>query len=90
MPHKRGSNLLTGATGGALLLLGGAILASYVVDVRANRVIVNGGACILFGVVLLWWTFGEDKNWGMGFETVTMTVAVVTAVIAILTLNVAS
>ncbi|PJG53793.1 hypothetical protein CVM73_18950 [Bradyrhizobium forestalis] len=69
--------------------MGIAILGSFVVDVRAHRVVVNGGACILFGLVLLWWTFGENESWGIGFETVTMTVTVVTAVIAILALNVA-
>jgi len=84
--HRRGSNLLTRATGAALLIFGIAILA-YPLDIRAHRVIVNGGACILFGLVLLWWTYGEGREWGVGFETVTMTVAVVTAVIAILALN---
>ncbi|MBH5370960.1 hypothetical protein [Bradyrhizobium glycinis] len=92
--HKTGSNILTIMTGGALLLLGAAILVSFfvfgvIVDLRAYRVGVNGCACILFGLVLLWWAFGEGSDWGIGFETVTMTVAVVAAVIAILTLNVA-
>ncbi|SFQ05044.1 hypothetical protein SAMN05216330_11445 [Bradyrhizobium sp. Ghvi] len=89
MPRKRGSNFLTGGTALALLTLGIVIFASGAVDIRSNRVIVNGGACVLFGLVLLWWTFGEGRDWGIGFETVTMTVAVVTAVIAILALNVA-
>jgi len=89
MPHKRGSNLLTGGTALALLILGTVIFASGAVDIRANRVIVNGGACVVFGLVLLWWTVGEGSDWGIGFETVTMTVAVLTAVIAILALNVA-
>jgi hypothetical protein len=93
--RKKGSSILAGAVGIALLILGGAILAPMIVDVgtidiRAHRVVVNGGACVLFGLVLLWWAVTEGKDWGIGFETVTMTVAVVTAVIAILTLNVAA
>ncbi|MCP1846828.1 MULTISPECIES: hypothetical protein [unclassified Bradyrhizobium] len=86
--RKDGSFALTVITGSALLILGIAILTSYIVDIRAHRAFVNGGACILFGSILLWWAFSEGKNWGIGFETVTMTVAVVTAVIAILALNV--
>jgi hypothetical protein len=88
MPDRKcGSIVLTAATGAALLGLGITILASVVVDLRAHRTAVNGGACLLFGTILLWWTFSEGKRWGIGFETVTMTVAVVTAVIAILALT---
>ncbi|MGY0575936.1 hypothetical protein ACTGJ9_036975 [Bradyrhizobium sp. RDM12] len=89
MPHRRGSNFLTAVTGVSLLILGIVIFTTHAIDIRANRVIVNGGACILFGLVLLWWTYGEGSEWGIGFEAVTMTVAVVTAVIAILALNAA-
>jgi len=85
--RKTGSNVLTAVTGVALLALGFAILGSIIVDLKAHRLAVNGGACILFGVILLWWAFSAGKDWGIGFETVTMTVGVVTAVIAILTLT---
>jgi hypothetical protein len=89
MPRKGGSNVLTGATGGALLILGLAILASFVVDIRANRVIVNGGGCILLDWFFCGGPLLKTIGWGIGFETVTMTVTVVTAVIAILALNAA-
>ena len=81
--RKRGSNVLAGTTGIALLALGGLISSKVVISLKAHPEIVNGGACILFGFVLLWWTFSEEKKWGIGFETVGMTAAVVTAVIAI-------
>jgi len=85
--RKCGSNVLAGLTGVSLLTLGCLILGRvFVVDLKAHPEIVNGGACILFGFVLLWWTFSEGKRWGIGFETVGMTVGIVTAVVAILTL----
>jgi hypothetical protein len=85
--RKTGSMVLTAVTGVALVVLGLAIFGSFIVDLKAYRLTVNGGACVLFGLVLLWWAFSEEKDWGVGFETVTMTVGTITAVIAILTLT---
>jgi hypothetical protein len=86
--RKCGSNVLAGITGVALLALGSLILGRvFAINLKAHPEFVNGGACILFGVVLSWWTLSEGKRWGIGFETVGMTVGVVTAVIAILTLT---
>jgi hypothetical protein len=85
--HKSGSNVLTAATGVVLIALGIAIFGSVVVDLKAHPIAVNGGACILFGAILLWWVLGEGKDWGIGFESVGMTVGVVTAAIAILALT---
>lgn len=83
--RKLGSMVLTAITGAALVVLGAAIAGSYVGDLKAHRAAVNAGACIVFGVLLLWWTVSEKKTWGIGFETVGMTVGVIAAVIAILT-----
>ncbi len=43
------------------------------------------GSSGLFGLILLWWRFGRDSDWGIGGESVGMIVGVVTAVIAIFT-----
>jgi membrane protease YdiL (CAAX protease family) len=64
--------------------------------------LTNGGTSIVFALIMLWWVFSrekprepgfrwqafyEERNWGIGFETVTMVVTVVTALVAIFTLT---
>jgi len=86
--RKTGSNILVSITGAVIVVLGILIFFSLVtVDVKTHRDAINGSASVLFGAVLLWWAASEDKQWGIGFETVTMTVAVVAGLIAILTLT---
>jgi hypothetical protein len=88
--HKKGSNALACGLGFLLLALGVCIgFGLFTPDFRdaTMRKIVNAGSSSLFGIVLLWWVMGEDRTWGIGFESVTMIVGVVTAVIAILTLT---
>jgi hypothetical protein len=48
---------------------------------------INVGTCLFFSGILFWWASSEGKAWGIGFETITMAVTVVLAVIAILALS---
>jgi hypothetical protein len=95
---KMGSVVWAGLTG--VLLVVAAVSIFYtsssggkndLIDtIKANPKPVDGGACALFGIVLIWWAVGAfrhaEKNWGIGFPTVTMVVGVVTALIAIFSL----
>lgn len=87
--RKCGSNVLASIIGGALIALAIGIASGWSPNFqdRSTLKVVNGGSSVLFGIVLLWWAASEDRAWGIGFETVTMVVGVVTAVIAILTLT---
>jgi len=86
--RKRGSNHLALVTGVALIVL--ALLTFFdwnpPLEPREPHKLIDGGASVLFGAVLLVWRFSEDETWGVGFESVTMIVGVVTAVIAIFAL----
>jgi hypothetical protein len=87
--HRTGSTFFAAVLGGSLLVL------AYVVIIRGYRPNLGdpttfkvgiGGSAALFGMVLLWWVAGEGKKWGIGFETITMVVTVVTALVAIIAL----
>lgn len=86
-PRKKGSNVLAFVIGVALIALGACTLLGVHVSLDKNELarLINGGSSALFGIVLFWWAISERKTWGIGFETVTMVVGVVTAVIAIFT-----
>lgn len=86
-PRKTGSVVLAATIGVTLLVLGFWILRFGDLNLKDYSAPVNIGTCILFGIVLLWWAVSANKEWGIGFETITMVVTVVTAVIAILTLT---
>jgi hypothetical protein len=84
--RKRESIALTIIMGLALI---GLALAYGIADfkLREHPKAVNIVTCVVFGGILFWWAFSEDKSWGIGFETITMAVTVILAVIAILTLT---
>jgi hypothetical protein len=88
-PRKKGSVYLAFALSVSLLALGACIAFGPSPDFKnpITLKIVNGGSATLFGIVLLWWAVSEEKDWGIGFETITMVVTVVTAVVAIFTLT---
>jgi hypothetical protein len=68
-----------------------------------GELLTNGISCILFSVVLLWWVFSPEdhntlawkfpwpfypnRNWGIGFPTITMVVTVYSAIVIIFTLT---
>jgi len=92
-PPKHGSVVLAWITGFVLfvvaLLIGLDVISAE--SIRANPKPVDCGACIIFGAILCYWAYhaqkSEDKNdKGIGFPSVTMVLAIVTAVIAIITL----
>jgi ABC-type transport system involved in multi-copper enzyme maturation permease subunit len=92
-PPKRGSIILASLTGICLfviaLLIGLDVISAE--SIRANPKPVDCGACIIFGLILCYWAYHakktEDKSdYGIGFPSVTMVIAIVTAVIAIITL----
>jgi hypothetical protein len=90
MPErKNGSNILAVVLGFLLIVLAVCIGFGFTPDFKDKDTLiaVNAGSSALFGGVLLWWAASENKAWGIGFETVTMVVGVVTAVVAILTLT---
>jgi hypothetical protein len=90
--RKGGSSSLAGATGVVLVILAILMFGNQInhQTVKDHHAAINGGSSLLFGTVLLWWALTGKKGrhkYGIGFETVTMIFAVVTAVIAILTLT---
>jgi len=84
--RKQGSTILAFALAIALFILA---LAIWITDFHINdhAKAVNIFTCIFFGGVLFWWAVSWGKAWGIGFETITMSVTVILAVIAILTLT---
>ncbi|MGY3547842.1 hypothetical protein ACVWZ4_003231 [Bradyrhizobium sp. USDA 4472] len=90
--RKRGSVALAMAMGIALVVLGTVICLQHLTGnefkIKDYAVPVNVGTCFFFGFVLLWWAVsGGNNQWGIGFETITMAVTVVLAVIAMLALT---
>lgn len=85
--RKPGSSILAGIIGFLLVVLAISIFLGAIDNLKQHRILVNGGSSLLFGIVLFWWAVSNKRQWGIGFETVTMVVGVVTAVIAILTLT---
>lgn len=65
----------------------------------ATEGIINFYASLFFAIILIWWAVSDDttepgsrsflfypnRSWGLGFETVTMTVTVIAALIVIFT-----
>jgi hypothetical protein len=106
--ERRNGSTAIGLVAGAVLLVAGVMSFMHhdVIGV-IGRDNLNGGACLLFAVILIWWAisppgagnpplgkhrrkflvFVEGRNWGIGFETITMIVGVMTAAVAILTLT---
>jgi hypothetical protein len=86
--HKKGSDVFAVVIGGGLVVLAALTFAGWSPDLKDKETVklLTGGSSLLFGSVLLLWCFGENKEWGVGFESVTMIVGVVTAVIAIFAL----
>jgi len=94
--HNRniGSSIVAFVFGAVLLLFGIYLQRVDHFDWTHYRKPIEFGSCYVFGGVLIIWAL--TKKWSqyvpgsvfrIGFETVTMIVAVVTAVIAILTLT---
>jgi hypothetical protein len=72
----------------ALVALGVVIaIKGHQFKIKDYATPINIGASLFFGIVLLWWAFSENKPWGIGFETITMAVTVVLAVLGVLTLT---
>ena len=86
--HKSGSNVLAAMVGVGLVALAIFTFAGWSPDLKDKETVklLTGGSSVIFGIVLLLWCFGEHHEWGVGFESVTMIIAVVTAVIAIFAL----
>ena len=84
--RHHGSTILATVTGLALILFATVFLFSNVkpTDYRWQ---INVGSFLYFGIILLWWSFSSGKKWGIGNETVVMTVTVVVAAIAVITLT---
>src|SRR5216684_7303501 len=104
MAERKNGSILAALLGG-LAVVGFGIFTLYTGQ-TPNRLeyLINGGASILFGLVLLWWVFSQEnpqeqgfrwpnpfyrgkRNWGIGFETITMVVTVLTAIVVIFTLT---
>jgi hypothetical protein len=92
--RRTGSSVLAAAIGFLLVALGLAAWIStpffvdWIAGLRSHARAIDVAASLLFGVVLLWWAASAgDKPFGIGFETVTMVVAAVAALIAIFTLT---
>jgi hypothetical protein len=86
--RKKGSDLLAFLTGVFLIGLAAFTIEGHAPDFKDQETVrlVTGSSSMLFGIILLWWRFGRDSDWGIGGESVGMIVGVVTAVIAIFTL----
>ena len=84
--RKRGSIGLTIIMGLALI---GLALGFHLYDfkIRDHSKAVNITSCVVFGAMLFWWALSEAKTWEIGFETITMAVTVILAIVAILTLT---
>jgi hypothetical protein len=85
MKHNRrgGSNVIAGATG--VVLLGFALVVLLTGENPLERLsseVIVGTASLLFAIILLVWVASDWTEW-VGNETVSMTVGVVAAVIAI-------
>jgi len=83
--RKHGSIVLAVVMGLAMIGLALGIYFGFKISEYPKP--VNILTCIVFAGILFWWAFSEDKEWGIGFETITMAVTVILAVIAILTLT---
>ena len=84
--RKKGSVALSVIMGIALLFLG-LVIWRFGFNPKEYAVQINVVACVFFGVILLWWAATPNRDWGIGFPSITMAVTVVLAVIAILTLT---
>jgi hypothetical protein len=99
-PRKNGS-ILTALIAGVLVGIIGIAELAHAPPYKCEDAI-NGGSGILFAIVLLWWVFSDEnpygkfrwsnpfylgRHWGIGFETVTMVVTVVSALVIIFTLT---
>ena len=93
--NKRNLGSSRAAVGCAALLFGVAFIRSQLeIDWKTCAKWIDVGSCLAFGLVLIWWALSkkraehEPHSAGkIGFETITMIVAVVTAVVAIFTLT---
>ena len=97
-PRNLGSTLTAVAVGAVLMIfaayLGLAWWCGRFFDVGQFEKVIDIGSCAIFGAVLLWWglckpfaTYDRSTAGKIGFETITMIVTVITALIAIFTLT---
>jgi uncharacterized membrane protein YiaA len=100
-PRQQGSTITARILGVVLVCVG--VLLPAITNLKPGfdwisyRAWVNYGSCILFGGMLLWWGFCksltkpvdhyQETKSRIGFETITMVVGVLTALIAIWTLT---
>lgn len=100
-PRYQGSTLTAYVVAVLLLALAGFLVSGKEIDWVNAKKRVEIGSCVVFAIALLAWA--RTKDWSdpahhfqhteskIGFETLTMVVTVITALVAILTLaNVAS
>jgi hypothetical protein len=85
--RKTRSVVLVMIMGAGLLIFGGLVAVFGDINPKDHAYFINVATCIFFGFILLWWAISEHMCWGIGFETITMSVTVILAVVAILTLT---
>lgn len=93
MARRKGSTVTGWVCGAALALFGLGILLGWISSdtLMSHRDWINGASCLIFGGILCYWALSTDGKpkveiWGIGNETVTMVVTVITGVVTIFTL----